>query len=167
MHFTTAALVASLALVAPIAAQSSLFPACIQSCTQEFATSSWCNGDETGEDLANCTCQSLNGSLLLDCMHKCSPEDQGEYAKTIQGKCRDVIFPDAVISDDDSSSNSDDSNSSTTTGAGGSSEATTTTEDGQPSQTSEEGAASDTGAAMGLEVPAALAAGGLFAAFLL
>ena len=161
MHFT-AALVASLAIVAPIAAQSSRFPACIQSCTKEFATSSWCDGDEKGEDLANCTCQSLNGSLLLDCMHKCSPEDQGEYAKTIQGKCRDVIFPDAVISNDDSNS------STTTTGGGGSSEATTTTGDGQPSQTSEEAAASDSGgAAMGLDVPAALAAGGLFAAFLL
>jgi hypothetical protein len=98
-------------------------------------------------------------------MHKCSPEDQGEYAKTIQGDCRGLIFPDAVISDDDSSSSSDDSDNSTTSGAGGSSEATTTTEDGQPSQTSEEEAASDTGAAMGLDVPAALAAGGLFAAF--
>lgn len=163
MHYINAVFVAALALVAPAAAtpQSDDRPACISDCADEFPTSSWCDGDETGEDLANCTCDTLRGSSLLGCFLECSPEDQGEYAQIIKGDCRDDLFPDAIIPEGDDGKDDDDDSDATT--GSGSSEPTSTDEEAQPSQTQEE----EEDGAMALGVPAALAAGGLFAALLL
>ena len=163
MFFTTPILaLAALAVPALAIPQStSRFPPCISDCTDEFATSSWCDGDETGEDLANCTCQSLFGSLLLECMLECSPEDQGEYAQTINGSCRDNIFPDAVIDDD---SNNDDDEENEEAATSGSPEPTGTDEEEPTPTEEEEEESSETGAAANLGVSAAVA---VFAAMLL
>lgn len=161
----TATLMASVALLVPttFAQSDSPLPSCVTDCFNEFPTSSWCDGDETGEDLAECTCQSLRGSNLLNCIYDCSDEDQNDYAQVLVGSCKKELFPDATDDSGDDETN-DDAETSTTTG--GSSDPTTTTGDAQPSQTEQDNGDGE-GAAMGLDVPAALAAGGLVAAFFL
>lgn len=144
MRFTSAILAFSFAL----ANAQTDFPSCIQNCIQDNPTSSTCTGDETGQDLADCTCDSLRGSGLLDCMSDCSPEDQTDYADILDGACKNELFPDA-------SDGSSDDGPSQTSGGGGSQE---TNQSGDDSDDNDD-------AATGISAPLILAVGGVIAAF--
>ncbi|KAI0202304.1 hypothetical protein F4808DRAFT_71868 [Astrocystis sublimbata] len=111
MLFTTTPLLALLAsTTAVLAAQ----PPCVQSCITANPTSSWCDGDETGEDLARCTCQSLSGSLMLQCIKKCPEDQQTTYASGLPGSCGRSLFPNLDLASASSSSSA----SPTPTGTG-------------------------------------------------
>lgn len=170
MYFKT--LLASVVLLAPTVLanpQSGESPQCIDDCATEFPTSSWCDGDETGEALAECQCQSLRGSDLLSCFYDCSDADQNDYARVLAGSCREELFPDATSDDSDDNDNNGSDEEETTSSADDG--PTSTGEEEEPEETedssNDSGSDDDDGAAMGVDVPAALAAGGLLAAFFL
>ncbi|KAI1259837.1 hypothetical protein F5Y18DRAFT_442710 [Xylariaceae sp. FL1019] len=111
-------------------------PQCVQTCISNNPTSSFCDGDETGEDLADCTCQSISGSLLLQCIKKCPEADQITYASNLPGECGETLFPYLDIP--------------TTTSTASSSGATPTSEETQSSDPDDD---SGTGGAAGLILP--------------
>lgn len=152
MRLTSTVIAFSLAL----ANAQTDFPSCIQNCIQDNPTSSTCTGEETGQDLADCTCDSLRGSGLLDCMSDCSPEDQTDYADILDGACKNELFPDASddSSDDDADETSDDGPSQTSGGSG----SQETNESGDDSDDNDD-------AASGVSAPLILAVGGVVAAF--
>ncbi|KAI0152949.1 hypothetical protein GGR57DRAFT_503082 [Xylariaceae sp. FL1272] len=117
--------------------QAASEPECVETCIDNNPTSSWCDGDETGEELADCTCQSIYGSLMLDCIKKCPEADQITYASNLPGTCGATLFPDLDIP--------------TTTTTASSSAATQTSEETQSSDSAD---GSETDAAAGLMVPA-------------
>ncbi|KAJ3577778.1 hypothetical protein NPX13_g2791 [Xylaria arbuscula] len=120
-------------------------PACVQDCIDNYPTSSWCDGDETGDDLANCTCQSIYGSLMLECIQKCPEDQQTTYASGLPGTCGETLFPDLDIPEATSTSSSSSVATSTSTPTG-----TTTDSNAQETETA---AAGGEGAAAGLVAP--------------
>ncbi|KAI0502806.1 hypothetical protein F5B22DRAFT_653593 [Xylaria bambusicola] len=121
-------------------------PACVQDCISENPTSSWCDGDETGDDLAECTCQSIYGSLMLQCIQKCPEADQATYASGLPGTCGETLFPDIDIPETTStlSSSAAASTPTRTNTDSGARETETPASDGNDS---------GTGAAAGLIIP--------------
>ncbi|KAL4812149.1 hypothetical protein BDW67DRAFT_188973 [Aspergillus spinulosporus] len=131
------------------------YPACVETCITENPTSSWCDGTETGQGLDQCTCDSLAGSLMVECIQECSPSDQQDYAAGIPSLCRDKLFPASTTSTPRSGSAAETSSSTSSTET--SSESTTTSID-SASPTSTDGAA------VGTNAPKLAAVGGLLAA---
>ncbi|KAI0974690.1 hypothetical protein F4678DRAFT_420517 [Xylaria arbuscula] len=124
-------------------------PACVQDCINSNPTSSWCDGDETGEDLANCTCQSIYGSLMLQCIKKCPEADQATYASGLPGTCGETLFPDLDIPKATTSSSSAAASTPTSTPTGTSTDSGA----GETETPASGGDDSGTGAAAGLVVP--------------
>lgn len=154
MRFTIT-LLASLAVLTQ--AQTN-FPSCIQDCIEDNPTSSFCDGDETGQDLADCTCDSLRGSGLVECMSDCAPEDQTDYASILDGACRDELFPDASDDSNDDSDDTSDDNDDGPSQTDGGDDARETGQSGDDSDDNEDAAA-------GISASMVLAAGGVVAAF--
>ncbi|KAI0439822.1 hypothetical protein F4803DRAFT_529684 [Xylaria telfairii] len=117
-------------------------PACVQDCIEKNPTSSWCDGDETGDDLAECTCQSINGSLMLQCIKKCPEDQQATYASGLPGTCGKTLFPNLDIPEATTTASSPSSSSTpTNTGANGGTGATETPASGGSNSGNGEGAA--------------------------
>lgn len=155
MLFSTHAL-ALLAASIPVMAQLSKYPECIRSCITNNSFSSFCDGDESGQDLDKCTCESLVGVPMIKCMQDCPVSNQALYAAKLPAMCRNTLFPAVKPGDIDS-----DPSATTTAGTGSGA-------DGGPTKTGEatpESSSPDAGAA--LSVPGVLAAGGLMAALFL
>ncbi|KAK5630071.1 hypothetical protein RRF57_005786 [Xylaria bambusicola] len=149
MLFTTRSLIIFL-LAGSRVVLAATQPACVQDCISENPTSSWCDGDETGDDLAECTCQSIYGSLMPQCIQKCPEADQVTYASGLPGTCGQTLFPDIDIPGTTSTSLSSAAAStptSTSTGTGTDSDA------GETDTPASGGNDSGTGAVAGLVVP--------------
>ena len=141
-----------------VSGQSSKFPECVQTCITDNPTSSFCDGDETGADLDNCTCQSLSGSLLVQCIQTCPQSDQAAYAAVVPESCRGQLFPGVTVTSTPSSTRGQSQSTSSENTATTQTSATIT---GQP------GSTATPDIAPGHHVPGFVAAGGILAAFIL
>jgi hypothetical protein len=97
-------------------------PLCIRTCADQYPTSSWCNGDETGTALSTCLCNTLLGSQLLQCWtDQCSDADKATYLVNakVPEPCRNQLFPGVSVEDVPASSAiaSRDTSTSTTGGS--------------------------------------------------
>ncbi|KAF4153011.1 hypothetical protein CNMCM8927_006254 [Aspergillus lentulus] len=96
MHLTntiiTALLVASSAL-----AQSQ--SQCVTNCETSNLEVSACEGNETGQALADCTCASFQGPSdpMLVCIKSCPAADVAAFAAGIPAECRDKLLPDISV----------------------------------------------------------------------
>lgn len=113
-----------LALTLPVIAQSNT--PCISACPP---VSSFCDGDETGDALAKCTCQSYVGATtLFNCIKQCPTSEQEIFAGRLPTLCRDSLLPGvaAASSSTESTVTSTGSSSSPTSTSGTATAATTT-----------------------------------------
>ncbi|KAH7038024.1 uncharacterized protein B0I36DRAFT_315337 [Microdochium trichocladiopsis] len=163
---------ALLTVLASTALAQSTTPQCVRTCGTQNPTSSFCDGDETGVALSNCTCQTLFNSKLLSCIKSsCSSSDLTTYANNLPQPCGSTLFP-GLVTGGGSSSAAAGPTTTPTAGGGstGTTPANTATGAGQSSSTTRPAAPTTTapGAANGLVAPGlVLAAGPLVAAVLL
>ncbi|KAK0631222.1 hypothetical protein B0T14DRAFT_501322 [Immersiella caudata] len=157
MHLSPSLILAT--LLASALAQTIPNPPCIEDCIDKNLNSSHCDGGETGEALAQCTCAShFAGTRRFDCVKTCSKEDQAIYAGKLPALCREQLLPGITAV-------TTGSGSPTTTGGGGGGAATTTTTTtggGGAAQTSNPAAAVRVGGVEGV-----VALGGLVGGLLL
>ncbi|KAI9370923.1 hypothetical protein BJX61DRAFT_513606 [Aspergillus egyptiacus] len=70
-------------------------PPCVEDCLRPMIYV--CEGEETGEELDRCLCESENNAFdVVECIRLCSPEDQGVYAQSVPESCRDDLYPNAT-----------------------------------------------------------------------
>lgn len=106
MHLTssiwTALLLASSAL-----AQTQNQSQCITTCVNNNLRSSWCDGGETGDALASCTCASYQGPSdpLIVCVKSCPAADVAQFAAKIPEKCRGTLFPGVTVASSTATTN--------------------------------------------------------------
>ncbi|KAH7367754.1 hypothetical protein B0T11DRAFT_275939 [Plectosphaerella cucumerina] len=146
-------------------AQSNTHPDCIEKCIDANPTSSFCDGDETGDAKDKCLCDTYSGSSMIPCMRKCSVSDQSSFAAIVPEACRAALFPGVTV--DEAATTGDAA--ATSAAETGSDSVATTTSGGSASQTSEATAGTTTdggSAAAGKEVSILLAAAGVLAALL-
>ncbi|KAK0387548.1 hypothetical protein NLU13_3794 [Sarocladium strictum] len=150
---------ALLAFMVTTSAFAADLPKCSQTCVDDNLMSSFCDGDEKGLDLDNCTCASYFGSLMVQCVRKCPEADQSAFKATLPESCRDEVLPDVDVDGDAVDDNSDDENGgSNNTSTRTSSEGSKTSGLGQePTETGESANDKDDGAA-GLAPPTYFAA---------
>lgn len=87
-------IILSLLALPLLAVTQSTQPACVQSCFSAHPSSSWCDGDETGDALDTCTCTGLSyATAMLSCIKKCPTADQEKYAATVPERCRSELLP--------------------------------------------------------------------------
>ncbi|KXJ94589.1 hypothetical protein Micbo1qcDRAFT_202431 [Microdochium bolleyi] len=165
-----------LSIIALAAAGNSVFaqsttPQCVRDCATQNPSSSFCDGDETGIALSNCTCQSLQNSNLLKCIKaKCPSDAQLTYAQNLPKPCGSTLFPNLNLGTGGGSSSSASNGGSAATPtpstSGGSNPATTAAGGATPTPTPT--TTRPPSAADGLVAPGlVLAAGPLVAAVLL
>jgi hypothetical protein len=160
----------SLSVLALFAAATSVLaadlPDCPQKCVDNNPTSSWCDGDEKGQDLDDCTCASYFGSLMVQCIMKCPDKDQSAFKATLPKSCRDGVMPDVDV-DEDAEDNSDDSDgdSDDASTTAGTNESATSDPAPEPTVSGDSGDEDD--AAAGLPPPTLLAAAAVFVGLLL
>lgn len=146
-------------LFAGTCAAQSKYPECIQTCITQNRSSSWCDGDETGEELDECICSGLGMSPMVQCTKdKCSKDDQAVYAGRLPDLCSN-IFPDVGPNTSAAPPSA--------TKSGGEGGGASKTANSEATMTSGGSEPSDTGAAVGRVVPTMVAAGGLLAALLI
>ena len=160
--FEMRSLLAILALMAATSALAADLPDCPQSCVDDNPTSSFCDGDEKGLDLDNCTCQSYFGSLMIQCIQECPTADQSAFKATLPKSCRDGVLPDVDVDDDEA----DKPNVTASKAATGIDTATSASEE-EPTETGDSGGDDDDDAAAGLAPPTLFAAAALIAGMIL
>lgn len=144
---------------------------CVKSCETSHPVLSICDGDETGQALDDCMCQTYEGAApMIDCIKGCPADQVNDFANNvIPDECRPALFPD-VSGDGSSSKTSSGSDSQSTappssTAAGQTTAGATKTAGSSPSNTSSSpSSATSTGAAVAninaeWRSPAALVAG--------
>ena len=145
-----------LAFMAATSALAADLPDCPQTCVDDNPTSSFCDGDEKGLDLDNCTCASYFGSLMVQCIQKCPDADQSAFKATLPKSCRDGVLPDVDVDEDAE-------NASTTAGTKNSA---TSASEQEPTETGD--SAGDEGdSATGLAPPTLLAAAAVIVGLML
>ncbi|KAH8174156.1 hypothetical protein LIA77_05575 [Sarocladium implicatum] len=107
-------------LIAFMAATSALaadLPDCPQTCIDDNPTSSFCDGDEKGLELDECTCQSYFGSLMIQCIQECPDSDQSAFKATLPKSCRDGVLPGVDVDEDADNASTTAGSESSATGA--------------------------------------------------
>ncbi|RHZ60712.1 uncharacterized protein CDV56_108106 [Aspergillus thermomutatus] len=68
---------------------------CVTNCETSHLESSACQGDETGQALADCTCASFQGPKdpMIVCIKACPAADVAAFAAGIPTECRGKLFP--------------------------------------------------------------------------
>ena len=83
-----------------VSAQDTQYGACVTSCFSTDPISSTCTGDETGQALDQCTCNSFSpsGDPLITCIQQCPEDQQLQYAQGLPDLCNQVLFPNLDLS---------------------------------------------------------------------
>ncbi|GIK07653.1 hypothetical protein Aspvir_003319 [Aspergillus viridinutans] len=128
MHLTNT-IVTALLLASSALAQSQ--SQCVTSCETSHLEVSACEGNETGQALADCTCASFQGPSdpMLVCIQSCPAADVAAFAAGIPAECRGKLFPDITVatgSGSGTASQTQTKSSSSTTTTGSSTGSTTT-----------------------------------------
>ncbi|GFF48063.1 hypothetical protein IFM46972_08455 [Aspergillus udagawae] len=121
MHLTST-VVTALLLASSALAQSQ--SQCVTSCETSHLEVSACEGNETGQALADCTCASFMGPTdpMLVCIKSCPTADVAAFAAGIPAECRGKLFPNVTVTSGSGSSSAsptqtESSTSATTTGS--------------------------------------------------
>jgi hypothetical protein len=170
-----------LLLILPaVLSQTTATPPCVSTCETSHPALSFCNGDETGQALDDCTCQSFeNAPDLISCIQACPADQASFFISQLPQECAGELFPsDSTTSTTTSSGNAETTSSPTTakttaattaatsaatTAASSVSTATSAGSNTQSTTTSASSAATSTGAAVANVKVEWRSAGALFA----
>jgi cobalamin biosynthesis Mg chelatase CobN len=96
MHLTST-VVTALLLASSTLAQSQ--SQCVTNCETSNLEVSACEGNETGQALADCTCASFMGPTdpMLVCIKSCPGADVAAFAAGIPDECRGKLFPNVTV----------------------------------------------------------------------
>ncbi|KAL4799461.1 hypothetical protein BDV19DRAFT_355170 [Aspergillus venezuelensis] len=151
-------------------AQTSSYPPCVRDCITNNPGLSWCDGDETGQALDECTCASYSETdPLIICLRQCTPSEQGEFAGVLPDLCRDDLLPDAedVGEGETAGDNGNEVESATSTESVTSTPGPTPTVGSDDNDAQETGGDTETDAAVAMGVPEYAIVGGLLIALAL
>ncbi|KIN01361.1 hypothetical protein OIDMADRAFT_29034 [Oidiodendron maius Zn] len=106
-----------LLLILPaVLSQTTATPPCVSTCETTHPALSFCNGDETGQALDDCTCESFeNAPDLISCIKACPADQASFFTSQLPQECAGALFPsDSTTSTTTSSGNAETTSSPTT-----------------------------------------------------